>query len=60
MAEGMVGAWGRRPALLNPSFELVAGADQDDGPDYSQRDVKDKAFARFVDEFATDESGNQT
>ena len=25
VAEGMVGAWG--PALLNPSFELVAGAD---------------------------------
>jgi amino acid transporter len=29
VAEGMVGAWGRRPAMLNPSFELVAGADQD-------------------------------
>ena len=27
VAEGMVGAWGRRPAMLNPSFELVAGAD---------------------------------
>ncbi len=26
VAEGMVGAWGRRPALLNPSFELVQGA----------------------------------
>jgi amino acid transporter len=26
VAEGMVGAWGRRPAMLNPSFELVAGA----------------------------------
>ena len=25
VAEGMVGAWGRRPAMLNPSFELVAG-----------------------------------
>ncbi|HWE67251.1 MAG TPA: amino acid permease [Acidimicrobiales bacterium] len=29
VAEGMVGSWSRRPALLNPSFELVAGADQD-------------------------------
>jgi amino acid transporter len=29
VAEGMVGAWGRRPAMLNPSFELVAGAQQD-------------------------------
>jgi amino acid transporter len=27
VAEGMVGAWGRRPALLNPAFELVAGAE---------------------------------
>jgi hypothetical protein len=27
VAEGMVGAWGRRPAMLNPSFELVAGTD---------------------------------
>ncbi len=26
VAEGMVGAWSRRPAMLNPSFELVAGA----------------------------------
>jgi amino acid transporter len=26
VAEGMVGGWGRRPALLNPSFELVQGA----------------------------------
>jgi hypothetical protein len=26
----MVGAWGRRPAMLNPSFELVAGADDPD------------------------------
>ena len=26
VAEGMVGTWGRRPALLNPSFELVQGA----------------------------------
>ena len=25
VAEGMVGAWGRRPAMLNPSFELVQG-----------------------------------
>jgi len=30
VAEGMIGAWGRRPAMLNPSFELVAGAEQDD------------------------------
>ena len=29
VAEGMVGAWGRRPAMLNPSFELVSGAGQD-------------------------------
>jgi hypothetical protein len=29
VAEGMVGAWGRRPAMLNPSFELVAGAPMD-------------------------------
>jgi amino acid transporter len=29
VAEGMVGAWGRRPAMLNPSFELVSGAAQD-------------------------------
>jgi amino acid transporter len=26
VAEGMVGTWGRRPAMLNPSFELVQGA----------------------------------
>jgi hypothetical protein len=26
VAEGMVGTWSRRPAMLNPSFELVAGA----------------------------------
>ncbi len=26
VAEGMVGEWGRRPAMLNPSFELMAGA----------------------------------
>jgi amino acid transporter len=29
VAEGMVGTWGRRPALLNPSFELVQGAQHD-------------------------------
>jgi hypothetical protein len=29
VAEGMVGAWGRRPAMLNPSFELVQGAPKD-------------------------------
>jgi amino acid transporter len=28
VAEGMVGAWGRRPAMLNPSFELVSGAEE--------------------------------
>jgi hypothetical protein len=31
VAEGMVGAWGRRPAMLNPSFELVSGADDSAG-----------------------------
>jgi len=29
VAEGMVGLWGRRTALLNPSFELVQGAQSD-------------------------------
>ena len=29
VAEGMVGTWGRRPAMLNPSFELVQGAQGD-------------------------------
>ncbi len=29
VAEGMVGTWGRRTALLNPSFELVQGATGD-------------------------------
>jgi hypothetical protein len=29
VAEGMVGAWGRRLAILNPDYELVAGADPD-------------------------------
>jgi amino acid transporter len=29
VAEGMVGTWGRRPAMLNPSFELVRGAPVD-------------------------------
>src|SRR5271157_395653 len=29
VAEGMVGTWGRRPAMLNPSFELVQGAQRD-------------------------------
>ena len=33
VAEGMVGTWGRRPAMLNPAFELVAGAEQDSGGD---------------------------
>ena len=29
VAEGMVGTWTRRPAMLNPSFELVQGAPSD-------------------------------
>jgi amino acid transporter len=29
VAEGMVGTWGRRPAMLNPSFEVVQGAPSD-------------------------------
>ena len=29
VAEGMVGTWGRRPAMLNPTFELVQGAPSD-------------------------------
>jgi len=29
VAEGMVGTWGRRAAMLNPSFELVQGAPSD-------------------------------
>ena len=29
VAEGMVGTWGRRPAMLNPPFELVQGAPAD-------------------------------
>jgi amino acid transporter len=33
VAEGMVGAWGRRPAMLNPSFELVQGAQYDPAGD---------------------------
>jgi hypothetical protein len=33
VAEGMVGTWGRRTAMLNPAFELVAGAEQDSGGD---------------------------
>ena len=33
VAEGMVGAWGRRPAMLNPSFELVQGAPVDPAED---------------------------
>ena len=27
VAEGMVGAWGRRLAILNPDYELVGGSD---------------------------------
>ncbi|MGH8981448.1 MAG: amino acid permease [Acidimicrobiales bacterium] len=30
VAEGMVGAWGRRLALLNPDYELTAEGDPDD------------------------------
>ncbi len=29
VAEGMVGAWGRRLAIMNPDYELVAGSDGD-------------------------------
>jgi hypothetical protein len=29
----VVGAWGRRPAMLNPSFELVQGAQYDPAGD---------------------------
>jgi hypothetical protein len=29
VAEGMIGTWGRRPAMLNPSFEVVQGATVD-------------------------------
>lgn len=29
VAEGMIGAWGRRLAILNPDYELVAGPDTD-------------------------------
>ena len=29
VAEGMVGTWSRRPAMLNPSFEVVQGAPAD-------------------------------
>lgn len=32
VAEGMVGAWGRRLAILNPDYELVAERDGDQGP----------------------------
>jgi hypothetical protein len=32
VAEGMVGAWGRRLAILNPDYELVAGPDAEQGP----------------------------
>jgi hypothetical protein len=27
VAQGMVGAWGQRLAILNPDYELVSGAD---------------------------------
>ncbi len=29
VAEGMAGAWGRRTAILNPDYELIAGAERD-------------------------------
>jgi len=29
VAEGVVGTWGRRPAMLNPSYEIVQGAQGD-------------------------------
>jgi len=32
VAEGMVGAWGRRLAILNPDYELVAGPNQSPAP----------------------------
>jgi amino acid transporter len=32
VAEGMVGSWGRRLAILNPDYELVAGPDGDPEP----------------------------
>ena len=32
VAEGMVGAWGRRLAILNPDYELVAERDRDEAP----------------------------
>ena len=32
VAEGMVGAWGRRLAILNPDYELVAEREADDAP----------------------------
>lgn len=31
VAEGMVGAWGRRQAILNPDYELVAEREREDG-----------------------------
>jgi amino acid transporter len=32
VAEGMVGDWGHRPAILNPDYELIAGPESDDAP----------------------------
>jgi amino acid transporter len=32
VAEGMVGAWGRRLAILNPDYELVGGLARDEHP----------------------------
>ncbi|MGH9091854.1 MAG: OB-fold nucleic acid binding domain-containing protein, partial [Acidimicrobiales bacterium] len=32
VAEGMVGAWGRRLAILNPDYELVGGLGREDQP----------------------------
>jgi amino acid transporter len=37
VAEGMVGAWGRRLAILNPDYELVAEREPDGGPTADDR-----------------------
>jgi hypothetical protein len=33
VVSGMVGAWGRSLAILNPDYELVAGAQRDPAED---------------------------